>query len=382
MKKSILAITASVAALLLVASAAPAWAETAAAKPDLAKADLAKAVAQHNTKKIQKLLDAGAAIDEADGENRTAFFHAAAQGDLALMQTLADKGAAIDHRDKTGATPLIAALRNPASQTPAIQFLLGKGAEVNAADEGGHTPLMEAVLRAPGTLDTDGQVALVSSLLAAGADPNKIDVSGAGALHHAAYVGEPRKVLELLLVATKDTGATTVSGANVLMMAAQNHQRANVDYLLARGFRPVRIKAAPGDKPALAQDISLRANALAGDWWGQYATRKGDPASAKAAFASAADDYDAAAAEARRLTTAYEAELVKDKQARNNQRAAAGVATVLSAALTLGAGYYVIYIPALATKVEEDERAIALFKAETAEFTARATALRGQLASN
>jgi hypothetical protein len=372
LRKTVLAAAASVAALVSVVSAPPAF----------AAADLAKAAADHNAKKIQKLLDAGAAVDEADAENRTALFYAAAGGDLTLLQTLAGKGAAIDHRDKSGATPLIAALRNPAAGNEVIQFLLGKGADINAADQAGRTPLMEAVLRAPGTLDTDAQVAMVSALLGSGADPNKADTTGAAAVHHAAYVGEPRKVLELLLTSTKDTGATTVSGANVLMMAAQNHQRANADYLLARGFRPVRIQPPPGDKPVLAQDMAPRANALAADWWGQYATRKGDPASAKAAFATAAADYDAAAAEARRLTTAYEAELVKDKQARAAHRAAAGVSTVITTALTLGAGYAFIFIPALASKVEEDERAIASFKAETAEFTARAAALRGQLASN
>lgn len=363
------------AAVLLVASAHPA----------LAAADLARAAADQNIKKIDKLLAAGAAIDEPDGEGRSAFFHAAAKGALGLMQKFADKGASIDRRDNAETTPLLAALRNPATQMPVVEFLLAKGVDINAADKGGRTPLMEAVLRAPGVLDTEGQVALVAALLKAGADPNRVDVSGAAALHHAAYVGEPRKVLELLLAATKDTNATTISGANVLMMAAQNHQRANADYLMARGFRPARVKATPGvagDKPELAQDMSFRANALAGDWWGQYATRKGDLPSAKTAFATAADDYDAATVETLRLTTAYEAKLVKDKQARATHRAAAGVATVLTTALTLGAGYAVIYMPELQTEVEQDERAIATFKTETSESTTRAKALRAQLAAN
>ena len=369
MRKRVSGFSACAAALLLVASAHPA----------LAAADLARAAADQNIKKIDKLLAAGAAIDEPDTEGRSAFFHAAARGDLGLMQKFADKGAGVDRHDNTGATPLLAALRNPASQASTVEFLLAKGADINAADQGGRTPLMEAVLRAPGVLDTDSQVALVAALLKAGADPNRVDASGAAALHHAAYVGEPRKVLELLLVATKDTSATTVSGANVLMMAAQNHQRANADYLMARGFRPARIKLVAGDKPELAQDMSFRANALAGDWWGQYATRKGDGEAAKAAFAAAADDYDAAAVEALRLTKAYEIELVKDKKERAGQRAAAGMATVLTTALTLGAGYAFIYMPALQDKVEQDEQAIATFKAETTESTARAKALRAQL---
>ncbi|WP_029913705.1 ankyrin repeat domain-containing protein [Caulobacter sp. UNC358MFTsu5.1] len=365
------------AVLLFVASAAPAF----------AAADLAKAAADQNIKKIDKLLAAGAAIDEVDTEGRSAFFHAAAKGDLSLMQKFAEKGAGVDLRDKSGATPLLAALRNPTSQADVVQFLLGKGADINAADQGGRTPLMEAVLRAPQVLDTDGQVAMVGLLLKAGADPNLADTSGAAPLHYAAYVGEPRKVLELLLASTKDTGVTTVSGANVLMMAAQNHQRSNADYLMARGFRPARIQFKPDEaaaKSELVQDMSFRANALAADWWGQYAARKSDPAAAKIAFAGAADDYDAAAAESARLIKVYEAKLVKDKQSRNNQRAAAGVATVLSVALTLGAGGNTItaFMPLLADVVEQDEAAIAALKAESTEFTARAKALRVQLAAN
>lgn len=377
LRNTVLAAASGMAALMLVASATPA----------LAAADLAKAASDHNIKKIQKLLSAGAAIDEADTENRTALFYAAAAGDLTLLQTLADKGAAIDHRDKSGATPLIAALRNPAASPEVIQYLLTKGADINAAEDSGRTPLMEAVLRAPGTLDTDAQVTLVSSLLTAGAEPNRADATGATALHYAAFVGEPRKVLEQLLTAAKDTGATTVSGANVLMMAAQNHQRSNADYLMARGFRPVRVQLKPDaatPKPELLQDMSFRANALAGDWWGQHAGRKGDGAAAKAAFAVSADDYDAAAAESARLIKVYEVKLVKDKQARAGQRAAAGVATALSVALTLGAGGGVItaYMPALQDVVEQDEAAIAALKAEVTEFTARAKALRVQLAAN
>ena len=379
MRKTVLAAAASVAALMFVASAAPAFAAAA-------KAELAKAAADQNIKKIDKLLASGAAIDEVDSGGRSAFFHAAAKGDLSLMQKFAEKGAGVDLRDKSGATPLLAALRNPTSQAEVVQFLLGKGADINAADQGGRTPLMEAVLRAPQVLDTDGQIAMVSLLLKAGADPNLADTSGATSLHYAAYVGEPRKVLELLLAAAKDTGVTTVSGANVLMMAAQNHQRSNADYLMARGFRPARIAFKPDEaapKSELIQDMSFRANALASDWWGQYAARKSDPAAAKIAFAGAADDYDAAAAESARLIKVYEAKLVKDKQARNNQRAAAGVATVLSVALTLGAGGNVItaYMPLLADIVEQDEAAIAALKAESTEFTARAKALRVQLAA-
>jgi hypothetical protein len=348
----------------------------------LAAPDLAKAVAERNIGKIDKLLAAGGPVDEADADGRTPLFHAASHGDAGLIQRLLDKGASPNSGDKDGDTPLIVALRNPTTQLAAVRPLLDKGADINAADKAGRTPLMEAVLRAPEILDTDGEVAVVKALLEAGADPEKADANGATALHHAGYVGEPRKVLELLLVASKKPDATTSSGANVLMMAAQNHQRANFDYLLAKDFRPVLIHAVGADRPPLAQDLSPRANAYGLDWWGQYAARKGDAAASKAAFASAAEQYDAAIAEARRVSGLYEEELAKDKKARAEERGAAVLASVLTTAATFGAGYWVAWSPIMKTKVEQDEHALAALKTEIDESTARAAALRAQIAAN
>jgi len=348
----------------------------------LAAPDLAKAVAERNTNRIEKLLASGGAIDEPDTEGRTPLFHAASHGDLALMQRLLDKGATANSHDQNGDTPLIVALRSPITQWAVARLLLDKGADINAANNAGRTPLMEAVLRAPGVLDTESQVAMVKGLLDAGADPAKADATAASALHYAAFVGEPRKVLETLLAASKARDATTSSGANVLMMAAQNHQRRNFDYLLARDFRPVLIHAVGESRPPLAQDMSPRANALAFDWWGQLAAKNGDAAASKAAFARAAEQYDTAIVEARRLTGLYELELAKDKRTRSEERGAAVLASVLTTAATLGAGYYVTWGPIMKTKVEQDELALATLKTEIDESTARAAALRGQIAAN
>jgi ankyrin repeat protein len=375
------AASAGAVALLLACGPAPgAWASP----------DLAKAVAAHNLKKIDKLLadsaaTGGAAIDDADEDGRTALFHAAAQGDAPLIQRLIDKGAAVNRADNTGATPLIEAMRNPATQLPAVQLLLARGADLNASDKTGRTALMEAVLRAPRILDTDAQAAMVEALVAAGADPGRADASGAMAMHDAAMVGEPRKVLEKLLAVAKDPNATTLSGANVLMMAVQNRQRPNAEYLMAKGFRPVRIKAVDspaGPKPEIAQDLAPRTNAIAQDWYGQYATRKGDPAAGKAAFAAAAADYDAAAEEARRLVGAYGRALTADQEARNKGRVAAGLMTVGLTALTLGAGYSVVMTPHFTNIVEADKQAIIDYQAEAAAMTARAAELRAKAAAS
>jgi hypothetical protein len=153
-----------------------------------------------------------------------------------------------------------------------------------------------------------------------------------------------------------------------------------VDYLLGRGFRPVRIKAV-GERAPLAQDVSMRANALAQDWTAQFLARKGQSLEADAAYAEAAKDYDAAAAEAKRLAPLYEQEIAKDKAARAEHRAAAGFMSALSVGLAVasGGGYYTVYMPMLATKLEQDEHALASLIAEAAESAARAAAIRNAL---
>jgi len=153
------------------------------------------------------------------------------------------------------------------------------------------------------------------------------------------------------------------------------------EYLLARGFRPVRIKAV-GDREPLAQDVSMRANALAADWTGQYLARKGDLAGANLSYSAAILDYEAAGAEAKRLAGVYEQEIARDKVERAGHRAAAGLMSALSvaAALAAGGGYYSVYTPTLVTKLEQDEHALAELNSETTQSLARAAAIRSILA--
>jgi ankyrin repeat protein len=377
--KSRVGFAAGAAAGLLLA-VSPALAATPAPAE---KGELAEAIAKQKTSKIEKLLSKPGLLTETPYDSRTALFYAAAQGDDALVAKLLALGAKADARDGDRATPLMAALRNPSTKWSTVKALLDGGADVNAADKDGGTALIRAVLRAPGMIDTDAQVATIEGLLAAGADPARVDASGAMAMHHAAAVGEPRKVLELLMAKAPDRNAVTLSGANVLMMAAQNKQRANVDFLLNRGFRPVRIRAV-GERPTMAQDVSIRANALANDWSAQYLARKEQGGEARAAYTAAVADYAAAADEAKRLAALYEQEIVKDKQGRAEHRAVAGLMSVLSlgAALASGGGYYSMYTPVLSTKLEQDEHALATLNAEAAESTARAAAIRTALAKS
>jgi ankyrin repeat protein len=58
---------------------------------------------------IERLLDAGAAVDARDEHNQTALMNAARDGRVAVVRLLAARGASLDHRAKYGLTALMLA---------------------------------------------------------------------------------------------------------------------------------------------------------------------------------------------------------------------------------------------------------------------------------
>jgi ankyrin repeat protein len=156
------------------------------------------AVAQSHPKMVRLLLEHAAEVDARSTVNEwermvtaeprqknlysggfTPLLYAARQGCRECVELLLDAGAKIDLTDPDGVTPLISAILNAHWDT--AKLLLARGANVNKWDFWGRTPLYLAVdfntVPHGGrpdrpSLDDTTSIAMIDSLLAAGANPN------------------------------------------------------------------------------------------------------------------------------------------------------------------------------------------------------------------
>ncbi len=130
--------------------------------------DLATPLARIGVKETEVmdvLLSAGAAVDMADADGKTALFFAAnaRRGDLARY--LAGKGARIDAKDKEGNTALLYMFQAIAAvPDDLLKILTGPGADLDAQDPDGNTALNLAA-------GDDRYLNVVQRLVDAGADP-------------------------------------------------------------------------------------------------------------------------------------------------------------------------------------------------------------------
>ncbi|KAI0380800.1 ankyrin repeat-containing domain protein, partial [Hypomontagnella monticulosa] len=118
--------------------------------------------------------------------------HTAAKGLYDIKQQLEGDTESLDQPDENGNSALHWACHG--GNVPVLRLLLDAGANVNAQNKSKQTPLMKAAHR--------GNVACVRALLEIpSCDPNKVDLQGRSALHHAAaspYAGGS-EVMGLLL---------------------------------------------------------------------------------------------------------------------------------------------------------------------------------------
>ncbi len=233
-------------------------------KRALQPADLPAAAIVGDADAVRRLLDLGFPIDTPDAQGCSALLRAAGGGHRAVVDLLLERGADPQRAAHTGATPLSAAVSM--RQGEIVERLLDSGADLEHRLPGEVTVLMLAA--ALGLPD------LCARLLAAGANVQASDAQGLTPLHCAALYGftardRPRllALLDTLLLAGAEADAAAAGNVTPLLLLlgarAEPGTACDEDVVLAglqrlldedvaldardpRGFGPLHLSALHG----------------------------------------------------------------------------------------------------------------------------------------
>ncbi len=243
----------------------------------LREADVPSAAMAGDADAVRRLLNLGFPVDAVDAQGCTGLLRAAGGGHAAVVDLLLARGADPQHAAASGATPLSAAVSM--RQTDIVAALLNAGAKLEHRLPGGVTVLMLAA--ALGLPD------IVARLLTAGADVHAGDDQQLAPLHCAALYGftsrdrsrllalldtlllagaEPDQAsagtvtpLLLLLGARAEPGTACDEGVVLAAVERLLDEDVSLDVRDPRGFGPLHLAALHG-LPLLVQRL-LRAGA-------------------------------------------------------------------------------------------------------------------------
>ncbi|HHW4682897.1 MAG TPA: ankyrin repeat domain-containing protein, partial [Xylella sp.] len=253
------------------------WRHWSLPRRPLRQADMPDAAMRGDTEAVRRLLDLGLPIDAVDAQGCSSLLRAAGGGHLPVVRLLLMRGADLQRAANNGATPLSAAVSM--RQNEIVSVLLEAGAPLEHRLPEGMTVLMLAA--ALGFPD------IAVRLIAAGADVHASNVQGFAALHCAALYGfsardksrllalldtlllaganpEQRaggKTTPLLLLLGARTERGTVCDEQVVLAGVERllDEGVTLDVVDTRGFGPLHLAALHG-LPLLVQCL-LRAGA-------------------------------------------------------------------------------------------------------------------------
>ncbi|MBN2600796.1 MAG: ankyrin repeat domain-containing protein [Candidatus Marinimicrobia bacterium] len=170
---------------------------------------------------VDYLLQKGADISAKTDNNRGVML---LSGQLEMLKYFMDKGFSINEKDQDGNSLLHMALfrRNPVM----IRGLIDAGIDVNSANNFGATPLMNSVFR--------GDPALTEILLKAGANPDACDTRGLSPLMESVRSGKPALLQLMLQYNGSVQGLDSLTGLNLLNMAAIRGQSDAVGMIIEK----------------------------------------------------------------------------------------------------------------------------------------------------
>ncbi|MNV01767.1 Phosphocholine transferase AnkX [compost metagenome] len=243
----------------------------------LREADVPAAAMAGDADAVRRLINLGFAVDAVDAQGCTGLLRAAGGGHAAVVDLLLSRGADPQHAAASGATPLSAAVSM--RQTDIVAALLNAGAQLEHRLPGGVTVLMLAAAL--------GMADIVARLLTAGADVHAGDDQQLAPLHCAALYGFTSRdrtrllaLLDTLLLAGAEPDQASAGTVTPLLLllgaraepgtACDEHvvlaaverlldEDVSLDVRDPRGFGPLHLAALHG-LPLLVQRL-LRAGA-------------------------------------------------------------------------------------------------------------------------
>ncbi|XP_066988288.1 ankyrin homolog [Macrobrachium rosenbergii] len=182
---------------------------------------------------LKSLLEAGANVELPESP-ATGPLHMAAKKCLTyFVEQLIEARADVHREDPSGKTPLIVAAENSGYENRGVvQALIDAGAKVDYQDTEGHTALSRCLDQ--NSLNLDGVIGSVSSLLAASADVELPPEPARSPLQEVASKGNNLYILEQLIEAGADVNRSSATGKTALMFSATG-SKSGADLLIHAG---------------------------------------------------------------------------------------------------------------------------------------------------
>ena len=181
------------------------------------------AVKQGDFKRVVRLVNKGADINEKDSVGSTPLFWAAGIGNIEITQYLISKGADVNADFEYGGLPLTAAVVGGSNEhMKIIPLLLQKGADINICSELYGTPLHSAVM--------DTNIQMINLLLKNGADINIKRSDGSTPLSIARW-RENSKIISLLNSYNKGIEDTIVNIESINRFKTLNTVEASREFI-------------------------------------------------------------------------------------------------------------------------------------------------------
>jgi len=180
------------------------------------------AAREEDAKAMKQYIDAGADINQVNGDGVTVLQIAALRGNLEMIELLLDAGADFDVRT------FHYAIKGSGDNVDIVQAFIDRGADVSGRDDGtpGHSPLMHAA--------EHGHLEIGKLLLANGADLEQVDDFNDPALNVAAFHGQLEFVKMLVDMGAK-LDVIGYRGRNALGHAIANRHEEVAAFLREAG---------------------------------------------------------------------------------------------------------------------------------------------------